>query len=62
MFATIFFKKNRAIRYGLSKFQTTVTGEVISNDPNIISIIPMRCSLKKIRNIKKEDIISIDYY
>lgn len=62
MTAIIVFKENRAARYGLPKFQKTLTGKVIFNTSKIISIVPLRCTTGKSRNFQKTDLISIDIF
>jgi len=62
MRAIIVFKEGLAGRYTLPKFQKTLTGEVVGQNATTISIIPLRCSVRKVRNIEKSDLISYEIF
>jgi ethanolamine ammonia-lyase large subunit len=60
--AIVKFKENRATLYGLPKFQKTLTGEVVSQNAKIISIIPLRCAARKVRNINRTDLEFVETF
>lgn len=62
MKAIVFFKKGKSARYGLPKFLPTVTGEIVQENASVISLIPLRCLKRKVRNIQKSDTIKIEYF